>query len=118
MPAKKPASKLATRNAVRIVLVTAPPKLAESLARQLLKDRLIACANLVPRVTSLYWWQGKIQRDEEVLLVMKTHQRHLKRLHARVRELHSYDVPEFLVVSVTAADGVYAAWVSDSVSEV
>jgi periplasmic divalent cation tolerance protein len=115
---KKPASKLATRNAVRIVLVTAPPKLAESLARQLLKERLIACANLLPRVASLYWWQGEIQRDEEVLLVMKTHQRRLKRLHARVRELHSYDVPEFLVLSAAAADNTYATWVEDSVRTV
>jgi periplasmic divalent cation tolerance protein len=109
---KKPASRLMTGNSISIVLVTAPPKLADSLARKLLEERLIACANLLPHVTSLYRWQGKVQRGKEVLLVMKTDRRRLKRLHKRVRELHSYVVPEFLVVTIAAADSGYAAWVS------
>jgi periplasmic divalent cation tolerance protein len=113
---RKPASQLIGNRSVQIVLVTAPPKLAEKLARQLLKERLIACANLMPRATSLYWWQGKLQRDAEILLIVKTQRRLLKTLHRRVRELHTYEVPEFLVLTPSEADRLYAQWVSVEVS--
>jgi len=96
---------------IRIVLVTAPPREAEKIARTLLKERLIACANLLPGVTSLYWWEGKVQRDGETLMVMKAPARYVKKLLKRVKQLHSYLVPEFLTIAPLEGNPDYLAWV-------
>lgn len=101
---------------VRIVFVTAPPAEAEGIAKKLLEERLIACANLMPGVTSLYWWEGKIQRDGEVLIVMKTPRRNVAKLLKRVKALHSYKVPEFLALGVREGNPDYVKWVGDECS--
>ena len=105
-------TKKKTAPPVRVILVTAPPQEAEHLARTLVEERLVACANLVPNVTSLYWWQGKLNRDGETLIVMKTAPRRVAQLLRRVKELHSYTVPEFLALPVLAANSDYAKWVA------
>lgn len=93
-----------------VVLVTAPPKKAEALAKKLLAERLIACANIVPKITSLYRWKGKACCDTEALLILKCPKRKLKKLVKRVPELHPYDVPEVLALPVAAAHKPYLAW--------
>ncbi|MCY3022734.1 MAG: divalent-cation tolerance protein CutA [Planctomycetota bacterium] len=105
--------KAKTLPAVRVILVTAPPKEAERIARQLVAERLAACANLVPGLTSLYWWEGKLNRDAETLVILKTLPRHVPRLLKRLKALHSYQVPEFLALPVVAANADYARWVAD-----
>jgi periplasmic divalent cation tolerance protein len=97
--------------AVRVILVTAPEKEAERLARKLVEERLAACANLVPQVTSLYWWEGKLNRDGETLIILKTAPRLVTKLLKRMKELHSYQVPEFLALPVLEANPDYAQWV-------
>ena len=99
-----------SKSALRVVLVTAPKKEAEALARALLKERLIACANLLPGVVSLYWWEEKIERGAETLLVMKTPRANIKKLFARVKQLHSYAVPEFLALAPLESNPEYEAW--------
>jgi len=96
---------------LRVLFVTAPPKAAAKLARALLKERLIACANLLPGVRSLYWWQGRLESGAETLLVMKAPARNVARLLKRVPELHPYDVPEIIALPVVAAHKPYAKWV-------
>ena len=98
-------------SSIRIVLVTAPPGEAGKIATTLLKERLIACANLLPKVTSLYWWDGKIQRDGETLMIMKTPARNVKKLLKRVKQLHSYSVPEFLTLTPREGNPDYLNWV-------
>jgi periplasmic divalent cation tolerance protein len=93
------------------VLVTAPPAEAGKIAQKLLEERLIACANLLPGVTSLYWWENKINRDGETLMVMKTLRKNVAKLLRRVKELHSYKVPEFLTLSVHEGNPDYVKWV-------
>lgn len=106
--------KTASRYAV--VLVTAPDlKTARALAQAALEARLIACANLVPRIESHYWWQGKIERGAEVLLVMKTTRARLAALEQLVQAKHPYDTPEFLALPVQAGAGRYLAWLAASV---
>jgi periplasmic divalent cation tolerance protein len=95
---------------VRVVLVTAPEKDAEKIATTLLEERLIACANLLP-VRSLYWWQEKIQRETETLLISKAPVQSMPNLLRRLKELHSYEVPEFLALGVLEANPDYRAWV-------
>ncbi|MCX6927600.1 MAG: divalent cation tolerance protein CutA, partial [Verrucomicrobia bacterium] len=79
-----------------VVLVTAPDlKTGRMLARAALAARLVACANLVPKIESHYWWQGKIESGAEVLMVMKTTTVHLAALEKLILAKHPYETPEF-----------------------
>src|ERR1035441_9716650 len=101
----KPAGKYA------VVLVTAPDlKTARKLARAALGARLIACANLLPKIESHYWWQGKIESGAEVLLVLKTTTARLAALEKLILAKHPYDTPEFLVLPVSAGGKNYLDW--------
>lgn len=98
-------------NQFAIVLVTAPnQRTARRLAQAALKARLIACANLVPRVESHYWWQGKLERGNEVLMILKATRRTLKELEKFILKLHPYDTAEFVVLPVRAGSERYLAW--------
>ena len=96
----------------RVVLMTAPDRAtAESLAERVVKERLAACASLVPGLTSFFWWEGRIQRADEVLLLLKTQADRVPALIARAAELHPYDVPEVLALPVDAGFAPYLGWV-------
>lgn len=100
-----------------VVLVTAPDiGVARDLARTLLEERLVACVNLVPKVESHYWWEGRVESGEEVLMMLKTTRALLENLHRRVRERHPYDTPEFLVMRLDAGSGKYLDWLTASCS--
>lgn len=97
-----------------VALVTAPNEAeAESIARALVEDRLAACVNMVRGIRSLYRWEGAVQDDSEVLMVVKTRQRHLEHLVARVKELHSYTVPEIIALPIVGGSADYLAWLAD-----
>ena len=99
-----------------VVLVTAPDvKTARTLAREALKARLIACANLMPRIESHYWWRGKIEAGAEVLLVMKTMTSRLAALEKLIVGAHPYDTPEFVVLPISRGNKRYLDWVGASV---
>ena len=103
----KPATKFA------IILVTTPNlKTARVLAKAALQARLIACANLVPKIESHYWWQGKIESGAEVLMVLKTQKSKLAALEKLILARHPYDTPEFLVLSLTAGSKKYLDWLA------
>ena len=100
-----------------LVLVTAPNvKTARKVARNALEARLIACANLIPRIESYYWWKGKIDFASEVLLVMKTSTTKLSALEALILETHPYDTPEFLVLPLQRGTERYLDWLQSSVT--
>jgi periplasmic divalent cation tolerance protein len=104
----KPAAKFA------VVLVTAPDlKTARLLARAALQARLIACANLIPRIESHYRWQGKIQLGAEVMLFLKTQKTKLPALEKMILAKHPYDTPEFLVLSMSAGNQRYLDWLAE-----
>ena len=88
---------------------------AAAFARSLVDERLAACVNILPAVTSVYRWQGTVEQDREQLLVVKTTTDRLAALEARVRQLHPYDLPEFLVIPASGGSAAYLAWVSESV---
>jgi periplasmic divalent cation tolerance protein len=83
---------------------------AARVARVLIDERLIACANIVPGARSLYRWEGKIRDEREVLVVMKTRKQDWTALLSRLHELHPYDTPECLAVRVAAGAPKYMAW--------
>ena len=91
-------------------------KTARELARAALSARLVACANLVPGIESHYWWQGKLTKAREILIVFKTSRRLLKGLEALVLTLHPYDTPEIVEVALTRGTTRYLDWIEESVS--
>ena len=96
------------------MLATVPDaEVGRRLARSLLQERLIACANLVPGVTSLYRWEGEVQEEDETLVVMKTRSELVPRLIARIPELHPYELPEVLALRVDDGLPAYRRWVLD-----
>ena len=100
-----------------IVLVTAPDlKTASNLAKAALQARLTACANLVPRLKSHYWWKGKIERSTEVLILFKTTMTCLARLEHLVLQKHPYDTPEFVVLSLSQGNQRYLDWLKGAVA--
>jgi len=98
---------------VRVVLCNCSPDQAQELARALVQEKLAACVNILPTVRSIYTWEGQVQDDAESTLIIKTAQATLARLVDRLQALHSYDVPEILVlpVDVDASSRAYVTWV-------
>jgi periplasmic divalent cation tolerance protein len=94
-----------------IVFMTAPNREeAVKIVRILLEEKLIACGNIVDSVSSLFWWQGKIEEEKEILVIMKSNEKLFKKLSERVTELHSYDVPEILALPIVDGSSSYLDW--------
>ena len=90
---------------------------AKKIASALVKERLAACANIVPGVTSIFTWKGKVEQDREWLLILKSKASLSKRLISRVRKLHSYEVPEVITLPIVAGNPEYLKWVRASTRE-
>lgn len=105
-------------NTARVVLVTAADVgAAESLVRRLVEEGVVACGNIVPGVTSIYRWKGRVEREMEVLVIFKTTAAGAAGLLRRVPELHPYDVPEVLVLPVEAGHPPYVQWIEENVGD-
>ena len=101
-----------------VVLTTAgSEEEGKTLAEALVERRLAACVNVVPRVASVYRWKGEINRDEECLLVIKTSERLFPAVREAIRELHSYELPEILMLPITNADPGILAWLGESLKD-
>jgi periplasmic divalent cation tolerance protein len=97
-----------------VVYVTAPEGEAVNLAKILVDERLVACVNLVPGLRSIYWWQGKVEDEPEVLCIMKTRSNLFESLRDRVRELHSYEVEEIIALPILAGNLPYLDWIKEN----
>lgn len=98
-----------------VVYVTCPDlALAQSIAEAVVSEKLAACVNIVPQVSSVFFWQGQVQKESEALLVIKTVRERLPGLEARVKALHSYTVPEFIALPVIAGSQAYLDWVDEN----
>jgi periplasmic divalent cation tolerance protein len=98
--------------AVVILSTAGSQEEAERIAQALVGERLAACVNLIAPLTSIYRWQGAVERASEVLLVIKTRRASAARLIARLGELHSYEVPEAIVLPITAGSRPYLDWLT------
>ena len=97
-----------------VVFVTAPAEEAVGLAKTLVDERLVACVNIVPGLRSIYWWQGKVEDEQEVLCIMKTRTTLFEPLRDRVRELHSYEVEEIIALPIMAGSLPYLDWIKEN----
>lgn len=116
-----PSLRVVQRNApppLRVVLCNAPPERAEEIARAVLDARLAACVNVIPGVISLYWWQGKVCRDAESTLIIKTRADRVAALTDKIRSVHPYEVAEVIALPLAAGEGneAYCAWVAAEAS--
>ncbi|MCU1308898.1 MAG: periplasmic divalent cation tolerance protein [Candidatus Angelobacter sp.] len=100
----------------RIILTTTGSKEeARKIANALVERRLAACVNIVPKVESIYRWEGKIETAEEWLLIIKTQSSAFGRVRDAIKELHSYDLPECVSISIDEGSGEYLQWIADQV---
>ena len=90
---------------MRLVMATAPIDQAPELARNLVEGRYAACVNVVPKVRSIYLWEGKIEDEQEALLLIKTTSEKVHALTERIKALHPYDVPEIISVEIKKNEG-------------
>jgi periplasmic divalent cation tolerance protein len=99
----------------RIVLSTAgSEEEAQKIARHLVEHKLAACVNIVPRIESIYRWQGKVESSGEWLLLIKTTADRFPAVRDAIRELHSYELPECIAMSVEDGSADYLQWIEDS----
>jgi periplasmic divalent cation tolerance protein len=99
-----------------LVLVTcASPAEAKRIARAVVEMRLAACVNVLPGgVTSIFRWNGKVESARERMMLIKTSRKRLSKLQEVVKQLHSYDVPEFIALPIAAGSRAYLGWLNDS----
>ncbi len=91
---------------------------AEPLARALVEERLAACVNILPILSSIYRWQGKIEREGELLLVIKTRRERFEALKAAIVARHPYEVPEIIALPIEAGHAPYLAWIDECTASV
>ena len=91
---------------------------AEGFASLLVEERLAACVNIAPAMRSVYRWKGAVERADERQLLIKTSSSQLIPLETRIRALHPYDVPEFVVIAITQGSPDYLSWLADSTQQI
>src|SRR5688500_185248 len=100
------------------VFVTTPNvTVARKIAAAALKDRLVACANIIPKVESHYWWKGALESSSEVLMLLKTSSKKLAELIRCVVKNHPYDTPEFVAVNFDEGTEKYLSWIESSLEK-
>lgn len=99
----------------QLVLSTCPNKeVADNIAQHLVTERLAACVNIIPNLTSVYIWQDELQCDQEVQLLIKTDSALFTQLNTRINELHPYDVVEVIALNIQQGDSHYLNWITES----
>lgn len=102
---------------IRIVYISIPRDEADRMALALVQERLAACVNIVPKITSFYWWEDAVQTDDEALLIVKTTVQRFQALMDYVLENHPYELPEIIGLPVSSAYPDYVAWVKTETSK-
>lgn len=106
---------MSNKTPIVILYSTAPSKEeAEAIASDLVKNKLAACCNVIPAINSIYVWEGKLNNEGEVLMILKSRESLIERIAARVKELHSYKVPEVIAMPIVGGSAEYINWVLEN----
>lgn len=100
---------------VAVLITTPTQELAKSIARTLISQNLIACANILPQITSIYKWEEKVMEDAEVLMIVKTTTEAVDLLAKEVKKIHPYNVPEIIGLKIESGFQDYINWITNSV---
>jgi periplasmic divalent cation tolerance protein len=103
---------------VLAITTTATEAEGKKIARELVESQLAACVNVIPGVRSIYRWEGRVEEAEEFLLVIKTTRPLTEEVRQAIAEMHSYELPEFVVLPIEAGSPEYLRWITDSVLKV
>ncbi|MFO7872596.1 MAG: divalent-cation tolerance protein CutA [Candidatus Undinarchaeales archaeon] len=96
----------------KIIYTTAPDKEAKEISKNLLEEKLIACSNIFS-ISSIYKWEGEIKEEKEAGMVLKTKEELTDKVIKRIKELHSYDVPEILIINIEKGNDKYLKWIKE-----
>ncbi len=99
---------------ILVFVTTASEQEASKIAHELVEKRLAACANILGRVRSVFSWEGKVTDEQEALMVLKSHDDRFDELSRRIKELHSYSVPEIIAIPITQGLPEYLQWVRNT----
>lgn len=100
----------------QVIFCTCPTQdIAETIATQLVESKLAACVNLLPGVTSIYMWQGKVEKDSEVILKIKSNAMLFDRIAQKISDIHPYEVPEIIALDLKQGNQAYLDWLDASV---
>jgi periplasmic divalent cation tolerance protein len=89
---------------------------AEWIGREVVEQRLAACVNVLPPIASIYRWKGEVERNEEILMLIKTTRERFEALREAILSMHSYELPEIIALDITAGSAPYLAWLDAAVS--
>jgi len=103
------------KNYILIMVTCASKEEARKISGQLLRKRLVACASILPKIESKFWWKGKLDSAREILVTMKTVRSNFKKIEALIKSLHSYEVPEIIAVPIVAGSRDYLDWISRTI---
>lgn len=98
---------------VLIYSTTADQNQARTIAQILVKEKLVACVNILPTVESIYHWKGEIQEDKECILLAKTSDKNKENVIQRIKQLHSYEVPDIVCIPIISGYKQYLEWVDE-----
>ncbi len=102
------------KDAVLVFVTCASAKEADKIADILLRKKLAACVNVLPGIRSKFWWKGKLEKADEILVMAKTRKSKFAAIDKEVRRIHSYEVPEVIALPIIAGSGKYLKWIADS----
>jgi periplasmic divalent cation tolerance protein len=101
---------------IMVIVTTSSKQEAQNIVSELLKKRLVACGNIIGPISSSFWWKGTIENSEEFLILMKSQMVLFKKLEHEILELHSYEIPEIVVLPIIEGSKAYLNWVTKSLS--
>ncbi len=94
-----------------VVFCTSPKNKTEEIAAKLLEEKLVACVNIIDGIKSMYWWEDKVQKDEESLMIIKARKELIEPLTSKIKELHPYDLPEIIALDIIGGSSEYLNWI-------
>jgi periplasmic divalent cation tolerance protein len=101
------------KTAIIIFITASSEEEAKKIATALVKEKLVACANIIPKIISIYWWENKVCQEDEVMLIAKSTQPLFSTIKDRVKSLHSYKVPEIISFPISEGLPEYLNWIED-----
>jgi periplasmic divalent cation tolerance protein len=105
-------------NIIMVIVTTSSKQEAQNIVTELLKKRLVACGNIIGPIFSSFWWKETIENCDEFLILMKTQMNLFKKVEHEILELHSYEIPEIVVLPITEGSKPYLDWVNKSLNQV